>query len=98
MSNLSGNIICPINSARIALTILIILSFQVLYGYVYYKLSFIMASFMIGLALGSLWAVGLLRKYKSRIDKIFTIYRFTQAGICLYPFLLPAVFLFFQSN
>ena len=84
--------------SEIVFQLIIILSFQVLYGYVYYKLSFIMASFMIGLALGSLWAGGLLRKYKSRVDKILTIYRFTQAGICLYPFLLPAVFLFFQSN
>ena len=39
--------------SEIVFQLIIILSFQVLYGYVYYKLGFIMASFMIGLALGS---------------------------------------------
>ncbi|HLF18428.1 MAG TPA: hypothetical protein VI749_05985 [Candidatus Omnitrophota bacterium] len=84
--------------SEIVFQLIIILSFQVLYGYVYYKLSFIMASFMIGLALGSFWAGGLLRKYKSGVDKIFTTYRLTQVGICLYPLLLPIVFVFFQAS
>ncbi len=84
--------------SEIVFQLIVILSFQALYGYAYYKLGFIMASFMIGLALGSLLAGGFLRKYKSRVDKIFAIYRRAQIGICLYPFLLPLVFLFFQKS
>lgn len=84
--------------SEIVFQLIIILSFQVLYGYVYYKLSFIMASFMAGLALGSFWATRLLRDHAPGAGKIFYIYRRTQIGICLYPFLLPLVFLFFQRS
>lgn len=84
--------------SEIIFQLVIIFSFQALYGYVYYKLGFIMASFMIGLALGSFWATRLLRDHTSGPGKIFNIYRRTQAGICLYPFLLPLVFFFFQRS
>lgn len=84
--------------SEIVFQLIVILSFQALYGYVYYKLGFIMASFMIGLALGSYWASRLLRDHALGSGKIFTIYRHTQIGICLYPFLLPIVFLLFQKS
>lgn len=84
--------------SEIVFQLIIILSFQVLYGYVYYKLGFIMASFMIGLALGSFWAIRLLRDHTLGPEKIFYIYRHTQTGVCLYPFLLLLVFLFFQRS
>lgn len=84
--------------SEIIFQLVIIFSFQALYGYVYYNLGFIMASFMIGLALGSFWAIRLLRDHTSGTGKIFNIYRRTQAGICLYPFFLPLVFLFFQRS
>jgi spermidine synthase len=57
-----------------------------------------MASFMIGLALGSFWAIRLLRDHTLGPEKIFYIYRHTQTGVCLYPFLLLLVFLFFQRS
>ncbi len=84
--------------SEIVFQLIIILSFQVLYGYVYYKLSFIMASFMMGLALGSFWATRLLRDHAPGPGKIFYIYRRTQMGICLYPFFLPLVFFLFQRS
>ncbi|MBI5023518.1 MAG: fused MFS/spermidine synthase [Candidatus Omnitrophica bacterium] len=84
--------------SEIVFQLIIILSFQVLYGYVYYKLGLIMASFMTGLALGSFLATRLLRDPAPGAGKIFSIYRYTQTGICLYPFLLPLAFLFVQRG
>ena len=38
--------------SEIVFQVVVIISFQVLYGYVYYKLGLILTSFMIGLVLG----------------------------------------------
>lgn len=41
----------------IALEILLLLGFQAVYGYVYHQLAIVIAAFMVGMALGSWWAL-----------------------------------------
>jgi len=81
--------------SEIIFQIIVIMAFQSLYGYAYYKVGLILSSFMGGLVLGSLCARGLL-SLRSR-DKM-RIYKFTQMGICLYPLLLPFVFILFRDS
>lgn len=69
--------------------IVVILSFQVVYGYVYYKIGLIFASFMLGLVLGSALAIRILAKGVN----LSKIYIATQLSICIYPILLPPIFL-----
>lgn len=69
--------------------VVVILGFQVIYGYVYYKIGLIFASFMLGLVLGSAFAIRILAKAK----KLSKIYMATQLAICLYPILLPLLFM-----
>ncbi len=55
--------------SEILFQIIVILAFQVLYGYVYYKLSLILASFMVGLVLGS-WSIRrLIPRFRSVQEK-----------------------------
>jgi len=75
--------------SEILFQVVVILAFQVLYGYVYYKLTLILASFMIGLVLGS-WIVNrMLNRLK---NDLFT-YIMTQVSICIYPLILLPVFM-----
>jgi len=76
--------------SEISFQVVVMLAFQVLYGYVYYKLSIILTSFMIGLVFGS-WAVsGWMDRFR---DKIRT-YIWVQVSICLYPLMLALVIAF----
>jgi len=74
--------------SQIVLQVVILLAFQVIYGYVYYKLGFIITAFMGGLALGGYFAV--------RAMPIMTNTRYpllaAQALLCLYPVALLPVF------
>lgn len=69
--------------------IVVILSFQVIYGYLYYKIGLIFATFMLGLILGSTLAIRVLAKEKN----LSKIYMATQLSICLYPLILPPIFI-----
>jgi len=80
--------------SEIVFQIIIILAFQTLYGYAYNRIGLIVASFMIGLVLGSLVA----RKFlKLPVKKIKKIYKIAQLIICFYPLLLPVVFIVFRD-
>lgn len=70
--------------------VVVILSFQIIYGYVYYKIGLIFAFFMLGLILGSALAIRILAKGK----RLPRLYLSTQLAICAYPFILPPTFLF----
>ena len=80
--------------AEISFQIAVILSFQVIYGFVFYKLGIIITSFMAGLALGA-WYIS--RKMPEIKDDL-AYFTWTQVSICLYPLLLPAVFLLFSGS
>ncbi|HBR15844.1 MAG TPA: hypothetical protein DD723_09970 [Candidatus Omnitrophica bacterium] len=79
---------------EIIFQLIVILAFQTLYGYAYYKIGMIIASFMGGLVLGSLWARKIIAE---RPRQIFRIYQLTQVMICVYPLILPGLFVFFRD-
>lgn len=70
------------------LQIVIIIAFQVTFGYVYQRIGLIFASFMLGLVGGSLTAVRLAGKSADPAG----IYRKTQLALCAYCLALPFVF------
>ena len=80
--------------AEINFQIAVVLSFQVIYGYVFYKLGIIFTSFMVGLALGA-WMVS---KGMKRFTNNMIVFSWTQVTICLYPLILPAVFLWLSRT
>ncbi|MFH1854129.1 MAG: fused MFS/spermidine synthase [Candidatus Omnitrophota bacterium] len=74
--------------SEISFQIIVILAFQFLYGYVYYKIGLILTSFMIGVVLGSFCINRALKK----ITNEKTLYLKTQTAICIYPLILPLIF------
>ena len=81
--------------SEIVFQVLVILAFQSLYGYVYYRIGLIMASFMAGLVLGVNVAQ---RTIVNAPDKVWSRYRQVQVMICVYPLLLPLVFTLFAQT
>lgn len=79
--------------SSLAFQVLILISFQILYGYLFYKLGIILTSFMVGLALGGLAVI----KAMSVLKKDRQLFIATQCAICIYPLVLP-VFLFLLSG
>jgi len=77
--------------SEISFQVVTLLAFQVIYGYVYYKLGIILTSFMIGLALGS-WVIN---RTFPRIKNIERLFFKTQLAITIYPLFLPAIFFTF---
>lgn len=74
--------------AEISFQIIILISFQVLYGYVYYKLGIILTSFMIGLIFGGLWINRIIDRGKGD----YKLFIKTQWLIFIYPLILPVLF------
>jgi spermidine synthase len=66
--------------SQIALEIIIILTFQIIYGYLYYTIGMIITAYMIGLALGS-W---LITAVIGRITRPLRLLVMVQAGVALY--------------
>jgi spermidine synthase len=77
--------------SEISFQVVTLLAFQVVYGYVYYKLGIIFTSFMVGLALGSFYINRILHDLKNE----YALFIKTQIAIVLYPLLLPLIFYFF---
>ena len=92
----SYGILVPIATtgfAEITFQVVTLLSFQILYGYVFYKLSIILTSYMLGLILGGFWITKLM-EHKRGTEKTYFL---TQITIVLYPLVLPLVFLLFAK-
>lgn len=66
----------------------IIFTFQTLYGYLYHQIGLLVAIFMMGIALGSLFMTGRL----NRIKRESLLFLGTESGIILFSLLLPLVF------
>jgi len=80
--------------AEISFQIAVIFSFQFIYGYMFYKLGLIVTSFMVGLALGG-WYIS---RNVDRIKNDMLFYRWTQVSICIYPLILPVVFIWLSET
>ncbi|MDI6734776.1 MAG: fused MFS/spermidine synthase [bacterium] len=78
----------------LALEIILIFGFQVLYGYIYHRIGMIIASFMLGLVFGTLWMNRRLGNNTSAGIRTFAKIEFC----CLiYSFILPAIFLLISN-
>ncbi|MFH1940533.1 MAG: fused MFS/spermidine synthase [bacterium] len=87
--------IIGVGFTEISLEVILILGFQILYGYIYQHLAFIIAGYMIGLALGSRFAI----TPRIRDGQNFALYRVLQASMCLYPlFIIGFFWLFHQTS
>jgi spermidine synthase len=72
---------------ELSFQVLILLSFQIIYGYLYYKLGILLSSFMAGLVLGA-W---LMSNMLGRIKDDYGLFIKTQAAIFVYPLILPLI-------
>ncbi|MEW6607200.1 MAG: methyltransferase [bacterium] len=77
--------------AGLSLEIILIFGFQVLYGYLYHRIGIIVASFMFGLVIGTLWMNQILNKINDKQG--IRILSRIEFSIFLYSFLLPLIFL-----
>lgn len=77
-----------------AFQMILLMSFQIIYGYVYYKLGFILTAFMIGLTVGSRRAVKLMPKILSEAG----LYVRLQAALCVYPLILTLLLLWLSKS
>ena len=77
--------------SQMAFQIIILLVFQIIYGYVFYKMGIILASFMAGLGLASWLSVTLMRGVKKDLE----VFILLEAAICVYSLALP---LFFKQD
>ncbi len=73
--------------------VVVLLSFQIIYGYMFYKLGFILTSFMIGLAIGG-W---LITKIMPKIKNDLKVLIWNQTAISVYP-LIAVILLFWISG
>jgi spermidine synthase len=64
------------------------LAFQIIYGYMYYKLGLILTAFMVGLILGSIIMTRIMDKLKNAL-RVFVL---TQVAVCVYPLILLGAF------
>ncbi len=80
--------------SEIIFQLIVILAFQTLYGYAYYKIGLIMASFMAGLCFGTMVAQRIIRDRPAGVARA---YKQAQCAIVLYPAILPFVFIIFRD-
>ena len=78
--------------AEIMFQVLIIVMFQVYYGYLYYRLGILITFFMIGLVIGA-YVAGKINTGKTA----WQVFVLSQIGMCIYPLLLPLIFLSMRS-
>ncbi|HOW35467.1 MAG TPA: fused MFS/spermidine synthase [Candidatus Omnitrophota bacterium] len=84
--------------SQIIVQLIIILSFQTLYGYIYYKIGLMMAAFMGGLAWGSFTAGKIIIKFSGNLKEIYKVYRQSQIVTTLYPLALLATLIFLKQS
>jgi len=81
--------------SAMALQLIIILSFQVIYGYIYYKIGLVLAAFMAGLALGGIWLIRIMPRIK---EEEITLFKRLQFGLAIYPLVLLLVLKWLASG
>ena len=85
--------VMTIGFTQMSLQMIILLSFQIIYGYVFYKLGLIITSFMVGLALGGLWVIRIMPGLKKDLNFFIRI----QLAICLYCLMLLIILRWFLN-
>ncbi|MEE8359724.1 MAG: hypothetical protein V3S04_02210, partial [Candidatus Omnitrophota bacterium] len=80
--------------SEIVFEIVVILSFQIIYGFLYYKLGLLLTSFMIGLFLGSTYMTKRLKDIKNSYSAFIKI----QVSVVLYPLVLPFILYYLSQT
>jgi spermidine synthase len=80
--------------AEISFEVIVSLGFQILYGYMYYKIGLILTAFMIGLIIGSI----IMTKIMDRLKNDLSIFLYTQIMVCIYPLILLLAFYLFRGE
>lgn len=80
--------------SEIAFEVIVSLAFQIIYGYMYYKLGLILTSFMIGLIIGSL----IITKIMDRLKDDLKTFIHAQIAISIYPIVLLGSFWIFKGS
>ena len=84
--------VCVMGFSQAAIQIALLFSFQIIYGYLYFKLGLLFTFFMLGLALAS-WQVGRFDPSSDRLARKFILF---QLSIAVYAFLFPAAVTLFS--
>ena len=87
----SGAVLLAVSTTgltELTFQVVILLSFQIIYGYLYYKLGIILTFFMVGLVLGSHFST----KRLERLRDDYGLFIKTQIAISIYPLILPVIF------
>jgi len=80
--------------SEMTLNVVLILAFQILYGYIYYKIAILITAYMIGLILGS-WHI---TPSVERIRKPLRVLMLIQGGLALYALLLLGIIILFHGS
>jgi spermidine synthase len=80
--------------SQIVLQVVTLLSFQIIYGYMYYKLGLIITAFMGGLALGGSYAISMIPRLTNERRALMA----AQTGLCIYPAAALALFYIASSR
>ena len=72
--------------------VVLLFSFQIIYGYLFYKLGVLFTSFMLGLALASWWMSSMMNKIKASLRVIMRV----QLGIFIFSLFLPVTLYWFS--
>lgn len=80
--------------SQIAFQVIILFSFQIIYGYIFYKIGVIMTLFMAGLTVGGYGITKLMPKIKKEINAFTKI----QMLVCVYPVLLIVVLILLRNS
>ena len=80
--------------AEIAFEVMVALAFQIIYGYMYYKLGLILTAFMVGLILGSI----IMTRIMDSLRDDLLIFVLTQIAVCIYPLILLGAFWIFKGG
>lgn len=69
---------------QMSFQMLVLLTFQIVYGYLFYKLGLLVTSFMVGLTLGGLWMIFKMPRIKRDLNYFIRL----EVAVCFYPLLL----------
>ncbi len=72
----------------IVMQMVLIIGFEILFGYIYHLMGLIIAGFMVGIAIGAWLMNARVNKIKNRV----LVYSLLQAAVAMYLFLTPVIF------
>jgi spermidine synthase len=79
--------------SEMSLSVLLILAFQILYGYVYYKIALLITAYMVGLVLGSWHITAAVDRIRQPVRVLLCI----QAGLAVYAIALLGIIMALHS-